>query len=185
MIEKNYDALTPDEIKKHYKQVEEAIRKEIASFVEHETFMRALRKECKNICTSRWVLRWKEINGVRAIKARLTIRGIQDLANVPSYALTATRCTQRLVVSVAAQKSWSLWVADVSTAFLRGMDFDELSKITGSEIRDVAFTPPKGSERFFTELPGLKDLNFSTHVLKLLKAVYGLRDAPPCMAVKA
>lgn len=177
-IEKNYDALTPQDIKVHYKLVEAAIRKEIGSFVEHKTFTRAFRRSCKNICTSRWVLRWKEIDGVRCVKARLTIRGFQDLAEVPSYASTASRWTQRLVVSIAAQKSWQLYVADVSTAFLRGMSFQELSKLTGSEVRDVAFSPPKGSEKYFTEVKGYHDLDFSTEVLQLLKAVYGLRDAP-------
>ena len=178
VIEKNFDALTADDVKKNYKIVEEAIRKEVASFVEHKTFTRAMRKDCQNVCTSRWVLRWKEIDGKRAVKARLTIRGFQDLAEVPSYASTAARWTQRLVISIAAQRNWDLWTADVSTAFLRGMDFSELSKITGSEIRDVAFVPPKGSEKYFTELHGLHDLNFAVEVLKLLKAVYGLRDAP-------
>ena len=48
-IEKNYDALTPQDIKKHYKLVEEAIRKEIGSFVERKTFTRAFRRNCKNL----------------------------------------------------------------------------------------------------------------------------------------
>jgi hypothetical protein len=183
-IEKNFDALTPAEVKQHYKLVETAIRKEIASFVEHKTFKRAFRKDCKNVCTSRWVLRWKDIDGQRCVKARLTIRGFQDMAEVPSFASTASRWGQRLIVSIASQKSWDLWVADVSTAFLRGLDFNELAKLTNSEVRDVAFVPPKGSERFFTELKGLHDLNFNTEVLKLMKAVYGLRDAPRAWRIR-
>ena len=183
-IEKNFDALTPQEIKQHYKLVEEAIRKEISSFVEHKTFMRALRKDCSNVCTSRWVLRWKEIDGKRCVKARLTIRGFQDLADVASYASTACRWSQRLVVSIAVQKGWQLWVTDISTAFLQGMSFEELARLTGTEARDVAFTPPRGSERFFIELKGMHDLNFSTEVFKLLKAAYGLRDAPRAWRIR-
>ena len=183
-IEKNFDALTPQEMKQHFKLVEEAIRKEIASFAEHKTFVRALRKDCTNVCTSRWVLRWKEIDGVRAVKARLTIRGFQDLAEVPSYASTASRWAQRLIVSTAVQKGWKLWVTDISTAFLQGMSFTELAKLTGSKVRDVAFVPPKGSEKYFTELPGLSNLNFAIEVLKLLKAAYGLRDAPRAWRIR-
>ena len=177
-IEKHYDALTAQDIRTHHKLVEEAIRKELSSFVEHKTFARAPRSQCGNICSSRWVLRWKEVDGQRCVKARLTIRGFEDLTDVPSYASTATRWTQRLVVSIAVQRKWSLYIADVSTAFLRGMSFQELANITDSPMREVAFTPPKGSEKYFAELKGFHDLNFSVEVLRLLKAVYGLRDAP-------
>jgi hypothetical protein len=150
-IEKNFDALTPAEIKTHAVLVEAAIRKEIASFVEHRTFVRALRRDCPNTCTSRWVLRWKEIDGVRSVKARLTIRGFQDSEEVASFASTASRWGQRVIVSISVLMLWDLWTADVSTAFLRGMEFSELARLTNSEIRDVAFLPPKGSERYFTD----------------------------------
>ena len=183
-IEKNYDALTTAEIKQRYKLVEQAIRKELASFIEHKTWERVLKSKCQNICSSRWVLRWKEIDGVRSIKARLTIRGFEDTADVTSYASTASRWSQRLVVRIAVQHGWQLWVSDISTAFLRGMTFQELSELTQSEIRDVAFTPPKGWEKYFTELPGMSQYNFSTEALKLLKAVYGLRDAPRAWRIR-
>jgi hypothetical protein len=129
-IEKNFDALTPAEIKIHAVLVEAAIRKEIASFVEHRTFVRALRRDCPNTCTSRWVLRWKEIDGVRSVKARLTIRGFQDSEEVASFASTASRWGQRVIVSISVLMLWDLWTADVSTAFLRGMEFSELARLT-------------------------------------------------------
>ena len=130
------------------------------------------------------MLRWKEIDGKKTVKARLTIRGFQDLAEVPSYASTASRWGQRLVISIAVQRNWKLWVTDISTAFLQGMTFDELAKLTGSEVRDVAFVPPKGSEQYITELDGYRDFNFSTEVLRLLKAAYGLRDAPRAWRIR-
>ena len=183
-IEKNYDALTTEEVKKHYKLVEAAVRKELKSFVEHKTFKRELRKNCSNICTSRWVLRWKEIDGVRSVKARLTIRGFQDTADVESYASTASRWSQRLVVSLAVMNKWPVWVSDISTAFLRGMPFKELAKLTNTPEREVAFVPPKGWEKYFTELPDMATFDFVTEVLKLCKAVYGLRDAPRAWRIR-
>ena len=178
VIEKNFDALSAAEIKANYALVEAAVRKELASFMEHKTFTRALKSSCSNICSSRWVLRWKEIDGQRAIKARLTIRGFEDTADVSSYASTASRWSQRLIISIAVQQQWPLWVTDISTAFLRGMTFEELAQLTNSQVRNVAFTAPKGWERYFSELEGLRDFNFTKEVFKLSKAVYGLRDAP-------
>jgi hypothetical protein len=44
-IEKNYDFLTPEEVVKHSKEVEAAIRKEVRSFFDLKTFERYLVKE--------------------------------------------------------------------------------------------------------------------------------------------
>ena len=178
-IQKNLDALTTADIAANWPLVEAAIREEVRSFYDMQTFERALRTSCNNVCTCRWVLRWKLIDGVRTVKARLTIRGFEDLAqDIPTYASTCTRWGQRLVCSVAIQHGWSLFSADVGVAFLRGLTFKELSQLTGQPERDVAFMPPANSEVYFRELPGLSNLNFQTEVLRLLKPAYGLKDAP-------
>ena len=179
LIVKNIDAMTSEDVKKHWPLVEAAIRKEIKSFQDLETFKRAPRSSSRNICSSRWVLRWKMIDGVRSVKARLTIRGFEDVAqDIATYASTATRWGQRIICSIAIQYGWTLFTADVGAAFLRGMTFQELSKLTGQPAREVSFVPPKGSEQYFQELPGLRDLNFAVEVLRLLKPAYGLKDAP-------
>jgi len=179
LIVKNIDAMTTEDIQKHWGLVETAIRKEIKSFQDLDTFARAPRHSSRNICSSRWVLRWKLIDGIRSVKARLTIRGFEDVAqDLSTYASTATRWGQRIICSEAIQHGWTLFTADVGAAFLRGMTFAELARLTGQPAREVAFVPPKGSERYFQELPGLKDLNFAVEVLRLLKPAYGLKDAP-------
>ena len=179
VIEKNYDALTPEDMRKHWALVETALRKEILAFHEFKTFVRALRSKSVNVCTSRWVLRWKEVDGKRVVKARLTIRGFQDLATeLSTYASTATRWSQRIVASVASQHAWQLFTADVGSAFLRGMTFKEIADMTGEPEREVSFSPPAGSEKYFKELPGMSDFCGVKEVLKLLKPAYGLKDAP-------
>ena len=184
-IEKNFDALSPDDINKFWPLVEQAIRKEVASFNDLGTFIRAPRSSSSNTCTSRWVLRWKLIEGVRSVKARLTIRGFQDVATDKStYASTASRWGQRVICSVSAQKCWTMFTLDVGAAFLRGLTFAELSNLTGSPIRDVCFVPPKGSEKYFQELGGLANLNFNTEVLRLVKPACGLRDAPRAWRIR-
>jgi hypothetical protein len=82
------------------------------------------------------------------------------------------------VVSLCSSFSWQIIVWDVSTAFLQGMSFDQLSSSTGQELRQVAFTPPRGAEKYFKELDGCGHYDPTLMVLRMLKPVYGLKDAP-------
>ena len=119
MVEKNYDSLTTEDIKKNWPLVEAAIRKEIRSFFDMECFEVTSRSKTANICSSRWVFKWKEINGIRSVKARLTIRGYEDLAvDAVNYAGTASRWGQRLINSVSVQRKWALFTSDVSSEVL-------------------------------------------------------------------
>jgi hypothetical protein len=185
-IEKTFDALSPTDIRIHWKLCEEAIRKELKSFADLDIFFPAERSKTANVMTSRWVLRWKSVDGKKTVKARLTARGFQDLSaeTIETFAGTASRWGQRLISSVAIQHGWELFTWDVSTAFLQGVTFEELSSLTGEPIREVAMTPPTGTEKYFREIPGLENINFSTHVLGMKKAVYGLKDAPRAWRIK-
>jgi hypothetical protein len=184
VIERSADALTPAEITKHWKLVEEAIRKEVRSFVDLKTFEKTSKHSALNVMTSKWVLRWKFVDNVKIVKARLTVRGFQDLAaaSLDTYAGTASRWSQRIVNSVVANHKWDLKTLDVGTAFLQGVTFAELAEMTGEPIREVSFVPPKGSEKYFQEFD--PQLNFSQHVLRMLKPVYGLKDAPRCWRLR-
>jgi hypothetical protein len=185
-VEKTYDALTEAEIKTHWNLCEQAIKKELKSFADLDVFYPLARSKTSNVLTSRWVLRWKSIDNQRTVKARLTARGFQDLAadSIETYAGTASRWGQKLVVSVAAQHSWELFTWDVSTAFLQGVTFEELAQLTGEPLRQVAITVPKGSEKYFRSIPSLKNIDFSKEVLGMSKAVYGLKDAPRAWRIK-
>jgi hypothetical protein len=178
MIKKSLDALTPQDVKDNPDLVNAACMKEIMSFKDNGAYEIADRANCKNLCTSRWVLRWKEIDGKRAVKARLTIRGFQDLqTDLSTFSSTASRWTQRLILSVCVQRHWEVFVADISTAFLQGLTFQEIAKLDNTPIREIEFTPPKGSEDMFVQVEKGK-FNPWKHALKMLKAVYGLKDAP-------
>lgn len=71
---------------------------------------------------------------------------------------------------------------DISTAFLQGVSFEELSEITGEPLREVCFTPPPGSEKYFEAI--CPEYTPSLHVLRMLKAVYGLKDAPRAWRIR-
>ena len=177
LIEKSLDALSSQEIKENWPAVQQAISNELQSFIDHTVFARQPKSEAQNLCTSRWVLRWKLIDGKRAVKARLTIRGFQDQQEVNNYAGTATRWSQRLVVSIAVQEQWKLWIADVATAFLQSDTFEQLEH-AGDATRDVSFSPPSGYEQEYLKLKGFETMTFQREVFKLLRPAYGLRDAP-------
>ena len=179
MVEKNYDNLSAADVRKDWHLVEPAIKKEVKCFAENGTFELAIRSDATNVCSSRWVFKYKLIDGIRTVKARLTIRGFEDMSvSSDNYAGTATRWSQRVIASVAVQRTWHIFVTDVSTAFLQSMTFSEMAKENCGYAREVCFVPPIGSEQYFRELPDMRKYDPLVHVLKLLKPVYGLKDAP-------
>ena len=84
-----------------------------------------------------------------------------------------------MVVSVAAQHGWDISLADVSTAFLQGMTFEELRN-EGLKRQPVAFTPD--GELWW--ILGTLDPNITFEAAKMDeptmemdKCGYGLKDA--------
>ena len=128
--------------------------------------------------TSKWVLKWKDVQGKRTIKARLTVQGFKDRQNVDNYAGTTSRWGQRLILIIAAQMKWTLHSADVSEAFLRGLTFEEVSKEPGETLRACELQLPPGCNPMLRELKGMESFNELTEVLRMLKPGYGLKDAP-------
>ena len=160
MVEKSFDNLSPSEVKEHWAKVEEGIRKEVRSFSDMDTLELQLASKAHNVLSSRWVLKWKLVEGVRLVKARLTVRGFEDMAeNLSTFASTASRWGQRVVSVIATQMSWPLFLADVSTAFLQGLTFEELAKLNGGQVREVCFQPPANSAQYFKELKGMESYN--------------------------
>jgi hypothetical protein len=75
-------------------------------------------------------------------------------------------------------KGWDLFVLDISTASLQGMTYEEMTALTGSEPRNVAFQLPASTVPVFRKLKGCEHFNSDIHVLWARKAMYGLKDAP-------
>ena len=108
VVEKVIGELTPKEVEDNWKEVESAIRKELKSFVDLDVFRVADKGTTGNCMSSRWVLRWKvdSMTNLRTLKARLTIRGFLDKQQygLETYAGTASRWGQRLVVAISVQQ---------------------------------------------------------------------------------
>ena len=98
-----------------------------------------------------WVL-WNKGNEVRA---RIVARGYEEDKELSKDSPTVAKSTIRILLTLAASKSWEIQTTDIKSAFLQGKD------ISG----DVYISPPKESD-----MPKGK-------IWKFKETLYGLIDA--------
>ncbi|CAK0808244.1 unnamed protein product, partial [Prorocentrum cordatum] len=179
-ISKALTDLSVQDMAKHAIDIIKAKRQELTSLHDLGCFRRFRRNLANNIVDTRWVLKWKYKENKHFIKARLTMRGFKDHdENLAIFAGTATRWGQRVVNAITAQQDdWALFSFDVSAAFAKGLTFQELSELTGEPLRVVQFELHPDDIKLLRETPGYEDFNPSTEVIQMVKAVYGLKDAP-------
>ena len=209
IVSRDSDLLTPQEIKDHASEVAQAMLKELATWQKYNCFARRPRRGARNVIDCRWVLKWKVTDDggpdpsgrsasrpagsagdggkpTREIRARLTVRGFKDMdaASLESYAGTSTKWSQRLVASFAVQRQWRIVSADVAKAFLQGISYEELAKLTGAPLRVVCFELPLKCIPLLKQLPGFEDFNPAEEVLECTKPGTGLRDAPKAFGIR-
>ena len=78
----------------------------------------------------------------------------------------------------------TIFSIDISAAFLKGMTYEKIAKITGAPLRSVQFDVPPRDAWLLQKLPGMSDFNYHTEVLDLIKALWGLKDAPRAFGLK-
>ena len=179
IIKKDFDILTKQEEHQFAEMVKEASLAELKSWVDLDTMQTIPLHQAKNIIDSRWVLKWKNKDGKRIIKARLVIRGFKDNQfNMETSSGTASRWSQRLICSTASTHKWDMMSADVGTAFLQGLTFEKMAKLTGEPLREVCIKMPLATCNLLKQFPQFKHFNPLTMALKLIKPVYGLKGAP-------
>ena len=185
LIERNLNVLTAEECRQNAPACKRAMIDELRRWQGLEAFERCPLAEADNLIDARWVLKWKVVDGQRIIKARLTVRGFRDMqaGQLATFSGTTSRWGQRIVVAVAVQKRWALFSCDVAQAFLRGLSFRELAQIDGEVSRSVQFKLPAGSIPMLRALPGYEDFDGATEALRMLRAGFGLKDAPRAWAM--
>ncbi|KFK44446.1 hypothetical protein AALP_AA1G257500 [Arabis alpina] len=139
-----------------------AVDDEVGAMQRNETWYEADLPKGKKAVSSKWVFTIKHLsNGdIERYKARLVARGFTQTYGedfTDTFAPVAKLHTVRVVLSIATNLSWDLWQMDVKNAFLQG----ELEE-------EVYMTHPPGLEK--TVSPG--------KVLRLKKAIYGLKQSP-------
>ena len=178
---KDFDLLTKEEQEAHKEKVAAAKLKEIKDLFDLGCFARMLRRQARNLVDTKWVHKWKLIDGLRAVKARLTMRGFRDREgySLETFAGTASRWGQRFVNSAACLvDDMVLFSFDVSAAFAKGMTFKELSELTGDPLRCVQFELAAEDVLLLRRIPGFENFDPHKEVLNMVKPIYGLKDAP-------
>ena len=179
VIERTHNILTRQEALANSSSCRSSMLKELARWHTHKAWERIPRSRCTNVLSSKWVLKWKQIEGTKQIKARMVVQGFKDLQTVKNFAGTTTRWAQRMVIAIAVQFGWAVYSADVSEAFLRGLSFRELYE-SGEDavLRSVQLELPAGSVELLRTLDGMNDFDPQSECLNMLKPGFGLKDAP-------
>ena len=140
---------------------EEAAMQEFVSLIENGTFQPVRLPADRKAIGCRWVfkLKRKADGSVDRYKARLVAKGYSQCPGLEFsevFAPTAKWAALRAILALSALKDLELYSIDISTAFLNG-DMEH----------DVYMQQPEGFEEYFG--PGF--------VLKLIKSIYGLKQA--------
>ena len=93
VIERTNNILTRQEALANAGSCRPSMLKELARWHNHKAWERIPRADCTNVLTSKWVLKWKQIEGDKQIKARMVVQGFKDLQTVKNFAGTTTRWT--------------------------------------------------------------------------------------------
>ena len=116
------DNLSASDLVAHEAAIMAADKSELASFLKQGVFELLERQHARSrtiSCT--WVRKWKRLqDGTRKIKSRLCARGFLDpqLGTLTKHSSTATRLSQKLLLSKAALEGWPVESWDVGSAFL-------------------------------------------------------------------
>jgi hypothetical protein len=139
-----------------------AMADEFAALTQTGTWKLVPRPPGVNIVGSKWIFKTKHRpdGSIDKHKARLVARGFTQQHGIDygdTFSPVVKPATVRLVLSLAVSRGWCLRQVDVSNAFLHGF----LNE-------DVYMQQPLGFE----------DARYPSHVCKLQRSIYGLKQSP-------
>ena len=153
-VDAETDNLSSADLVAHEAAITAADKGELASFLKHGVFELPERQHASSRAIScTWVRKWKRLHdGTRKIKSRLCARGFLDpqLGSLTKHSSTATRRSQKLLLSKAAFEGWPVESWDVGSAFLQGVSFADLDEICAK----LGTTKPHANRNVLVEVPG-------------------------------
>ena len=87
-------------------------------------------------------------------------------------------------MSEAVARKWDIATTDISKAFLQGVTYEELAKLTGEKAREVNFYLPAPCIPLLRKIKGFEDFDPVNEVLHCDKPGTGLVDAPRAFSLK-
>ena len=171
VIDRQDDLMTAGEFKQNAEDCYKAMLQELQTWLELKCFQRRQRADAPCIIDTCWVFRWKYVDGLCAIRARLTLRGFEETGadDQRNFSATASKWSQRLIISEIVQRGWHIASTDISKAFLQGASFDEKASETGQPMRDVSFDVCPKTAHVVKQLPGFQDFSPNLEALHCLK----------------
>ncbi|KAL0641351.1 hypothetical protein Bca4012_102606 [Brassica carinata] len=144
------------------KEWKESVGAEAGAMIKNDTWYESELPKAKKAVSSKWIftIKYKADGKVERKKSRLVARGFTQTYGedyIETFAPVAKLHTIRIVLSLAVNLGWGLWQMDVKNAFLQG------------ELEDEVYMHPP---------PGLEHLVKRGNVLRLKKAIYGLKQSP-------
>lgn len=140
----------------------DAMRDEFDALIQNDTWSLVPCSAGVNVVTGKWIFRHKlhPDGTVARYKARWVLRGFTQQEGVDygeTFSPVVKPAIVRVVLSIAASRSWPLHQLDVKNAFLHG------------ELAETVYC---------SQPAGFVDTAHPTHVCKLKKSLYGLKQAP-------
>ena len=194
-VDEDTDVLTEEQAVKHWAEFEKADFEELKQFHEQKVFVKVKIDEQPSdvvFVDATWVRKFKRnapgSSKPFKAKSRLCARGFLDpqKSELPTRSTTATRLSQRIIVSTAATHDFEVASWDVAGAFLKGFSFDKVRQILQKKgiqrpRRRVVVIPPPNVRRHLVKLDdsfAVTEEEFGHYGLECLKPAYGLNDAP-------
>ncbi|KAK1631674.1 hypothetical protein QYE76_005989 [Lolium multiflorum] len=139
-----------------------AMADEFADLTRTGTWKLVPRPPGVNIVGSKWIYKTKHRpdGSIDKHKARLVTRGFtqqHDIDYGDTFSPVVKPATVRLVLSLAVSRGWCLRQVDVSNAFLHGFLNEDV---------------------YMQQPPGFEDARYPSHVCKLQRSIYGLKQSP-------
>ncbi|WZZ03401.1 hypothetical protein YC2023_089322 [Brassica napus] len=143
------------------KEWKESVGVEAGAMIKNDTWYESELPKGKKAVTSRWIftIKYKADGHIDRKKSRLVVRGFTQTYGedyIETFAPVAKLHTIRIVLSWTVNLRWGLWQMDVKNAFLQG------------DLEDEVYMHPP---------PGLKHLVKKRNILRLKKAIYGLKQS--------